>query len=262
MNPALLEAAAAGHTVLAPNTELAAALFDALERAYRDLGREIWPTPRVRDFGTWLRERHIARQFADSSTARCLTDVEERELWRTVVLERESSEAFLDPSGAARAARRARRAMHEYGIPLEAIAADGGEESQMFLHWNARFEERCRAVRGIAADQLPMSAARASRAREQGAETIVWIESPHWRPVARRWLQAQAGPALAPSVVAPPPSSAELDPASLLMAGSRAEEFAAMADWARQGSAGEPAFSRLGMRTRLGPVPKRIGGCF
>jgi ATP-dependent helicase/nuclease subunit B len=242
MNRALLEAAGAGHTILAPNTELAVALFDALERAYRDSGRDIWPTPRVRDFGGWLRERHIQRQFADSSTPRCLTDVEERELWRAVVLERAPVEGFLDPSGAARAARRARRVMHEYAIPSSAIAADGSEESQMFLDWNARFEELCRTVRCIDADRLPMSLARASHASDQGAESIVWIESPHWRPVARRWLQAEAGPALQPSAVSPPSSPGRLDSSQLLMAGSRAAELAVMADWARQGLQASPGF--------------------
>ena len=59
----LMAAVAAGHTVLAPNTELAAALFDAVERTYQDAGREVWPTPRVRDFGGWLREGHVGRQL-------------------------------------------------------------------------------------------------------------------------------------------------------------------------------------------------------
>ncbi len=234
MNRALLESADAGRTILAPNSELAVALFDALERAHRDSGREIWRTPRVRDFGGWLRERHIERQFADSSTPRCLSDVEEREVWHTVVLERGSGESYLDPSGAVRAARRARRAMHEYAIPASAIAADGGEESLMFLDWNARFEERCRAVRCIDADRLPMSM--------DCASPVAWIESPHWRPVARRWLQAQIGPALEPSEVSPPAPAGGLGASRLLRAGSRAEEFAAMAEWARRALLGNPAF--------------------
>ena len=242
MNSALLEAAGAGHTILAPTTELAAALFDALERAYRDSGRDIWPTPRVRDFGGWLRERHIQRQLTDSSTPRCLTEVEERELWRGVVLERDTGEGLLDPSGAARAARRARRAMHEYAIPAGAVAADGSDESQIFLEWNARFEERCRTVRCIDADRLPMSLAGASPMREQGAESIVWIESPHWRPVARRWLQAEAGSALPPSSVSASSAPGRPDSSRLRRFGSRAAELAAMADWGRQGLLASPGF--------------------
>ena len=242
MNSALLEAAGAGHTILAPSTELAAALFDALERIYRDSGRDIWPTPRVRDFGGWLRERHIQRQLTDSSTPRCLTEVEERELWRGVVLEGDTGEGLLDPSGAARAAQRARRAMHEYAIPAGAVAADGSEESQMFLEWNARFEERCRTVRCIDAGRLPMLLAGASPMRGQGADSIVWIESPHWRPVARRWLQSEAGPALPPSSVAASSAPGRPGYSRLLRFGSRAAELAAMADWGRQGLLASPGF--------------------
>jgi erythromycin esterase-like protein len=70
-----MAAVAAGHTVLAPNTELAAALFDAVERTYQDGGLEVWPTPRVRDFGSWLREQGAARQLTDATSPRVLGDI-------------------------------------------------------------------------------------------------------------------------------------------------------------------------------------------
>ena len=117
-----MTAVTAGHTVLAPNTELAAALFDAVERAYRDAGREVWPTPRVRDFGGWLREMHVRRQLTDATLPRVLSDIDERELWRAVIDSSEAGRTLAEPTGAARAARRARRAIHEYGIPLQSIA--------------------------------------------------------------------------------------------------------------------------------------------
>ena len=50
--PALLAAAASGRTILAPNAELSAALFDAIERAHRAAGDAIWPTPRVFDIAS------------------------------------------------------------------------------------------------------------------------------------------------------------------------------------------------------------------
>jgi hypothetical protein len=53
----LLAALEAGETVLAPNKELADALIDAVDRRHRDAAEEIWPTPRVRDFSSWLREQ-------------------------------------------------------------------------------------------------------------------------------------------------------------------------------------------------------------
>jgi len=104
----LIEAAAASRIVLTPSAELAAALFDAVERAHREAGREIWPTPKILDLGTWLKAQHLERQLMDSSLPRCLSDAEERELWRRVVLESAASAQFLEPAGAARCNQRLR----------------------------------------------------------------------------------------------------------------------------------------------------------
>jgi ATP-dependent helicase/nuclease subunit B len=223
----LIEAANAGCTVLAPTTELAASLFDAIERAHRNSGRDIWPTPRVRDFGSWLREQHVRHQFADSSTPRCLSDIEERELWRRVVLESESSQHFLEPAGAARAARSARRAMYDYDIPVSAVAAYGTEESTALVTWNTRFAQLCRTLRCISAEQLPAAVEQLLASESRQAEPLSWIESPGWRPAARRFLQRYAGAPLQPS-------RAERSGApQVLKAGSPAAELAAAAQWAQ-----------------------------
>jgi ATP-dependent helicase/nuclease subunit B len=237
----LFEAVTSGHIVLTPNTELAAALFDAVERRYRQAGHEIWPTPRIRDFSGWLRERHAERQFADAATARCLTDIEERELWRAVILEDESSRQFLEPAGAARAARRARRALYEYGIPLSAVADQATEESLAFLDWNRRFEERCRDLGCVSSDQLLGSEARESGAR--GWQPIAWIESPVWRPVARRWLQRHAALMLSPGAADLPHSAADRPAARYrLHAASPSAELAGIAEWARANLRSTPNF--------------------
>ncbi|HXI76705.1 MAG TPA: hypothetical protein VNH21_06195, partial [Steroidobacteraceae bacterium] len=168
-----MAAVAAGHTVLTPNTELAAALFDAAERMYQESGREIWPTPRVRDFGGWLREGYAGRQLQDAATPRALSDIEERELWREVIDASEVGRDMLDPGGAARAARRARRALYEHGIPLRAVAAQASafEESRVFLGWNGEFAARCRLLDCISGDELPALA-------PPPTEPLAWIESP------------------------------------------------------------------------------------
>ena len=214
-----MTAVTAGHTVLAPNTELAAALFDAVERAYRDADRDVWPTPRVRDFGGWLREWHVRRQLTDATLPRVLSDIDERELWRAVIDSSDVGRDLVEPTGAARAARRARRAVHEYGIPLRAIAdhASVSEESRVFLDWNRQFSERCRQLDCIGSDEL-LGQTRAP------AEPISWIESPLWRPMARQWLQRH-GRMLAPPGRAP-------RTAGRLNAASPAAELAAIADWA------------------------------
>ena len=118
----LMAAVTAGHTILAPNTELAAALFDAVERAHRDAGRDVWPTPRVRDFGSWLREQHVGRQLSDAVLPRVLGDIDERELWRAVIDASDTGRDLAEPSGAARAARRARFRDGKSDIPCCVIS--------------------------------------------------------------------------------------------------------------------------------------------
>ncbi len=234
MTARLIQVLESGLTVLVPNTELAAALTDAVERSHRATGRRIWPTPRILDFGGWLRDRHVRRQLVDSTLPRCLSEAEERELWRDVVLGGDHGQRFLEPSGAARAARRARRAIHEYGISMVAVAADGGEEASIFAEWNAGFERRCRDLNCVGVDDLLGSTveergASAAFGPGSGAD-VTWIESPLWRPVARAWLERHAGEPLAPLHAA---RAAAHPAAQILRAESPAVELASIAEWAR-----------------------------
>jgi ATP-dependent helicase/nuclease subunit B len=222
----LIEAAAAGRIVLAPSAELATALVDAVERAHARAGHEIWPTPKILDFGSWLKAQHLERQLSNSSLPRCLSDAEERELWRRVVLESAASAEFLEPSGAARAARTARRATLEYGIPRGAINAYGTEETQAFEAWRGAFESRCRALGVIGADELLSGLERADS--QQGA--LSWIESPLWRPVARRWLERHAGAPLLPETVS---SNGRRRAPRTMQAASPEIELATLAEWLR-----------------------------
>ena len=214
-----MTAVAAGHTILAPNTELAAALFDAVERFHQDAGRDVWPTPRILDFGSWLRARHTERQLSDAAAPRALSDIDERELWRAVIDSSEVGQSILEPAGAARAARRARRAVYEYGIPLRAIDdyASACEESRVFLEWNRQFDQRLRSLNCISSDEL-------LRQEQTPAESLAWLESPAWRPMARQWLQRH-GRMLQPD-------AALSRKACRLNAVSPAAELAAIADWA------------------------------
>jgi ATP-dependent helicase/nuclease subunit B len=234
----LIEAAAAGRIVLAPSTELAAALVDAVERAHGQAGHEIWPTPKILDFGTWLKAEHLERQLVDSSLPRCLSDAEERELWRRVVLESAASAQFLEPSGAARAVQRARRATFEYGIPRAAINAYGSEETEAFEAWRAAFESRCRDLRVIGADELLGGIERAPDG-DHRAGALTWIESPLWRPVARRWLERNAGTPLPAESAS---SHSRRRAPRTVQAVSPEAELAALAEWLRARLEAESSF--------------------
>ncbi len=192
--PALRAALDSGATVLAPNRELADALFDTVERDHRAAGREVWPTPRVRDFAAWLRDGYDRRLLAGEETARCLDEIEARELWRRAVVESRDDGELLDPDGAARAARRAYRTMIDHGIPRESLDASADEESRRLSRWIALFLGECRALGAIASDEL-------LERTSAPAEPLAWIESPAWRPAARAWLARHLGEPLRPPAV-------------------------------------------------------------
>jgi probable DNA repair protein len=214
----LAEAAAAGETILTPNAELATSIFEALETLTRSSGRALWQTPKVRDFGGWLREQHLFGMLERPSLPRCLSEIEERELWRQVIEESPLSADLLDVGHAARAARRARRTVLEYAIPWSALQAAISEETRTFLEWNTRFEERCRELEACALDDL-------LRLGVHTQERIAWIESAEWRPTALNWLTAR-GRMLRPL-------RAAARGLSWVHSKSPDEELAQIAEWAR-----------------------------
>jgi len=216
----------AGLTVLAPSAELARALTEAAQRAHRDDGEQVWRTPRVREFTAWLREQHALREEAGW---RCLSDIEERELWRAVIEQSSYADRLVEPQGAARAAQRARRVMAEFGIPAAALEQSGGDEALALAEWLRRFERRCFELGCLTDDALLATF-------EVPPAPVAWIESPAWRPAARRWLLMNAGTPLAAPVAGPP------TPPVILDAESPAAELAALADWARRGLLGAPQF--------------------
>ena len=218
--------------MLTPTAEHAALLYDAIERAHREAGDLVWSTPRIREFGSWLREQHARRQLVFASgaegvngiaTLRGLNDIEERELWREVVRESPQADAFLEPSGAALAARRARAVMSAYAIPLTALADQASDEALALADWIRRFDRRCRDLGCVANEALLGSFQRTP-------EPCTWIESPSWQPVARRWLQTHAGAALVHATRREAPASIRV-----LEADGAAAEIAALAEWAARG---------------------------
>jgi ATP-dependent helicase/nuclease subunit B len=181
----------------------------------------------VLDFASWLREQYAQRQLANSAAARCLSDVEERELWRLVIDAGDLASDLLDPAAAARAARRARRTVYEYGIPLRALAEEPYEETQAFLDWNRRFDKRCQMLGCVSADTLLSGLS-------DPIGPIAWIESSVWRPVARQWL-SRHGQMLRPVAAA-------AQSLSRFKAISPSAELAAIGDWARTNLASREGF--------------------
>src|SRR5208282_1200231 len=95
--------------------------------------------------------------------------------------------------------------------------------------WIGGFDRRCRELGCVSSDELLQTFA-------EPPEPVSWIESPAWRPMARRWLERHARglvrPAQAPAAVA----------CALFDAPDPDTELAAIADWARSGLQSDSGF--------------------
>ncbi len=212
---------------MTPHVELSAALLRALERSYQLAGREVWTTPQVRDFRGWLREQHAEQHLARGGSPRCLTDFEEREMWRAIISADASRGESVDPGVAARLAQRARRSILEHAIPWHQVVAQASAETETFLDWNRQFEERCRASNCVTAESL-------LEGLQAPSDALYWLETPSWRPAARSWLTLHGRP-LAPCAVG-------RNGVFKMRAVSPDAEMAAAADWARRRLASDENF--------------------
>lgn len=226
----LLDLVGAGRTVLAPTAEIAAGILDRIEQGYLAQGREVWPTPQVRDFSGWARQQYESQCAGLTQAPRLLEDIEERQLWREVIASSAIAAEFSDAGGAARAARQAVRAMHDHGIAPAALQNYPGLESTALLQWIESFDDRCRQLSALSADCLP-------RRLQAPALRPIPIDSPVWRLGTLQWLAAHADAPLAPMS-----TSSGAEPPSLRVFKDSAAEMAACAEWARAARAQNPNF--------------------
>ena len=216
--------------MLAPNAQIASLLIDRIARHHLAAGRDIWPTPKVRDFASWVRERYEWQDFGTGTAPRVLEDPEEREIWRQVVNASNLADALTDPAGAARAARQAFRAMYDYGLPMREVALQPGAEVQALLQWIEGFRARCRELRALARCELLANLA-------PPQELPLPLAHHAWQPQARAWLEAHAGPALAPMR-----HGVGEAPIAVHVCNAFEVEMAECAQWAQRSLAGDPDF--------------------
>ena len=246
----LLDLVGAGRVILAPTAEIAAGVLDRIEQQFLAQGREVWPTPQVRDFSGWARQQYDA-QCADLADApRLLEDIEERQLWREVIASSAIAAEFSDAAGAARAARQAVRTMHDYGIEPAALQDYPGLESTALLQWIESFDERCRQLNALSADCVP-------RRLHAPAFRPVPLDSLAWRPGTLQWLAAHADAPLAPLCA---PSGAET--ASFRVFKDFAAEMAGCAEWARAARAHAPDFRAWVHVPALGSMRTTVTNAF
>lgn len=132
--------------------------------------REVWQTPRILPWGTWLQQLVEDGVLSGSCPAAevprlVLSDFQERLLWEQQIENLESEGFLLSTTLAASAAMEAWRLMHQWNVPLEKylsattnrLGLDCGHipELQAFLRWATIFESTLKENRWIDQARLP-----------------------------------------------------------------------------------------------------------
>lgn len=128
-----------GATLLTANRHLAHALQLDYAHMAQQHGLQVWPSPRILPWTTYLRSACQLHRTDRAEAVRLLSEQQSLALWERIVADSDSGKVLLNAASAARNAQRSWQRAHQYLIPLNKIAAYPGEEAQAFSSWAQQF---------------------------------------------------------------------------------------------------------------------------
>lgn len=128
-----------GATLLTASRHLAHALQLAYAQAAQQQGLQVWATPRILPWSTYLRLACQLQRGLLAQAPRLLSEQQALALWKRSVAQSDSGKTLLNPSQAARNAQRSWQRLHQYRIPIRKVAAYPSEEAQAFVGWAEQF---------------------------------------------------------------------------------------------------------------------------
>ena len=145
--------------MITASRRLAHALRLSYAQYAQDSGQQVWQTPRILPWGTWLRQQYLETRAANSqshSGLHALTPAQARVLWDEVVGHSHFAAELLNPSSAARLAASSWRRLHDYLIPLERLKEFDSAEPAALHAWCTEFARRCAALHALDEARLPL----------------------------------------------------------------------------------------------------------
>lgn len=102
-------------------------------------GRRVWATPDCVSWPTLIEKLFTEGRHTGGPSLRWLGDREARLVWERIVRDDPVVSDLIGLRGLGPLAQRSWRLLHEYGIPLAALAGEGGAESEAFARWSQRY---------------------------------------------------------------------------------------------------------------------------
>jgi probable DNA repair protein len=228
-----------GATIVTASPRAARNLHLAYAAQQRESNHEVWPTPHILGWETWMRELWRIHSFFDTDAPLLLTSLQERTLWKRA----QENDAALVISSESLAAL----AQEAYGL-LCAYEAHSSRnfaweqlDAERFRHWTAVFEEECRRKHWMSVSRLETTLA--GKSHPELPRELVLAGFDHITPAQHSLLNAWKEHGM--RVLEFHPESVGTQPL-WISAIDRREEMTACARWIRE-ELSENAHSRIGI---------------
>lgn len=228
-----------GATVLAANSRAARALHVRYAQDQRNAGREVWPSPPIFEWDSWLRDLWRDYAFRHPEAPILLSPLQERVLWERV--QRDDAARVLSPEAMATLAMQAWRLICEYQADSARRSSWEQPDAERFRHWAVEFERLCTGQNWISFSRI--TAVLATDAALDLPREICLVGFDRTTPAQRAFLTALADRDISIAEAEQPQPIAER---CWVRAVDARHEIAACARWARERLSENPA-ARIGI---------------
>ncbi len=238
---AVTDALARGATVVAASARAARALRLQHARDQRAAGHEVWASPAILDWDTWLRTLWQNYAFATPDAPLLLSPFQERALWTRV--QREDAGLVLSPESMAALALDAWSLLSSFDAHPARRQSWESSDAERFRHWAQDFDRECAAQGWLSASLLESRLCSAPPETLGLPMELCLVGFDRFTPAQAEFLDFLRARGI---IIAGHAVPARDSHRSWTVAGDHREEIAACAAWARQVLADRP-HARIGI---------------
>lgn len=236
-----MDALGRGATVIAASPRAARSLRLRHAREQRAAGLEIWPSTHIFDWDSWLRSLWQSYAFATPDAPLLLSSLQERALWTRV--QHSDANLVLSPESMAILSMEAWALLSAFCAHPARRHSWEQTDAERFRHWALEFDRVCARQGWLSSSQIEARLCDAPAGILPLPQEICLAGFDRFTPAQIKFLDSLRTHGIAVAEYAPPPRESRL---SWIVAGSRREEFAACAAWARQILTEQPG-ARIGI---------------
>ena len=237
----VMDALGRGAAVVAASPRTARVLRLLHARRQRAAGFQLWPSAPIFDWDAWLRSLWQNYAFAAPDSPLLLSPFQERALW--VRVQRNDAMLVLSPESMAALAMEAWSLLSAFcAHPARRSSWEPGD-AERFRHWAQDFDRECAAQAWLSASQLETRLCDAPAESLALPVEVYLVGFDRFTPAQTEFLNSLRVRGVAIAEHAPQPCESRR---AWIAAGSRREEVAACASWARQLLLEQPE-ARLGI---------------